>query len=218
MKNINNKILKFFSNNKKGLLSIILVFFSLLCNAQNWDINLLKEINLHRYRSLDEVFRIITNYASPIAYTVPFFLLALSFIIKDGRLQTRSAYCINASVVALAISESLKHTVNRPRPFVTYSFIDKITSAGSPSFPSGHTCDAFTLAFSLSFAYPKWYIILPAILWAMFVGYSRMDLGVHYPTDIIGSIVIAVFSSFVCYMIFKRKEKWALPSENMNIK
>lgn len=55
-----NDIFSFISNNKKRLvLSVILVFFTLICNAQNWDIDLLKEINLHRNRSLDQLFKII---------------------------------------------------------------------------------------------------------------------------------------------------------------
>ncbi len=218
MINIINDIFSFISNNKKGLvLSVILVFFALICNAQNWDIDLLKEINLHRNHSLDPLFKIITDTAPTIAYSVPVFLCLLSIIQKNKRSETKSIYLICASILALVIEKSLKHIVNRPRPFITYPFIEKITSATSPSFPSGHTSDAFTLAISLSLAYPKWYIILPSLSWAMAVGYSRMDLGVHYPTDIIGSIVIAALSSLLCFIFLRRKEKKTLLTGDFNI-
>lgn len=203
--------------NKSFLLSVLLVLFTLVCNAQNWDINLLKDINLNRNRSFDELFKIITDYAPPVAYTVPFFLLGLSFILKDTALHAKSTFLIGSAIVALAISEFLKHTVNRPRPFVTYHFINKITSATSPSFPSGHTCDAFTLAVSLCLAFPRWYVIVPAISWACSVGYSRMDLGVHYPTDIIGSIVVAALSSYACFIYYKKREQAVLKAAKAKI-
>ena len=202
---------------KPILLSVILVLFTLMANAQNWDINLLKQINLHRDRSLDQLFRIVTDYAAPLAYSIPVFLWLLSIIQKNSKLRTKSGYIISSSILALFISTLVKHVVNRPRPFITYPFIQKITSASSPSFPSGHTSDAFTLAISLSLAFPKWYVVLPSILWAMAVGYSRMDLGVHYPTDVLGSIVIAGISSLVCFIFLKRKEKRALLAEDTNI-
>ncbi len=208
---INNDFFKFISKNKKCiLLSVILVFFSFLCQAQNWDIDVLKDINLHRNRSLDNLFRIITDSAAPIAYSVPVFLVVLSFILKDRTLKIKSAFIISASVLALVIETIVKHLVNRPRPFITYPFIQNITSGSSPSFPSGHTSDAFTLAASLSFAFPKWYVILPSFCWAIAVGYSRMDLGVHYPSDILGSIVIGILCPFICFKIKESKEKRAL--------
>lgn len=116
--------MKFVLMNKKFfLLSIALLFFHYLCNAQNWDIDLLKEINLHRNHSLDHLFRIITDYAAPIAYSVPVFLWLLSVIQKNRTLKTKSAFIISASVFALVIETLVKHIVNRPRPFITYPFI-----------------------------------------------------------------------------------------------
>lgn len=202
---------------KYFLLSILFFCFTVICYGQNWDIDLLKNINLHRNRSLDEPFRIVTDYAAPIAYSVPAFLWLLSIIQKNKILKTKSGYIINSSVMALIISTFVKHLGNRPRPSITYPFIEKITSGGSPSFPSGHTSDAFTLAIALSLAFPKPYVIIPSLLWAIAVGYSRMFLGVHYPSDIIGSIAIALLSSLVCFFLLRRKEKRELLAENINI-
>ena len=67
---------------KKAFLFILLVLLASYCFAQNWDIDLLKNINLHRDRSLDTLFKIVTDYAAPLAYSVPVFLYFLSIIKK----------------------------------------------------------------------------------------------------------------------------------------
>jgi undecaprenyl-diphosphatase len=85
----------------------------------------------------------------------------------------------------------LKHLVNRVRPFKVDKLIEKLSAGGSPSFPSGHTADAFLIAISLTLLFPKhkWSLALVWI-WAIVVAYSRMALGVHYPSDVLGSMVI----------------------------
>jgi membrane-associated phospholipid phosphatase len=65
---------------------------------------------------------------------------------------------------------------------------------------------AFALATSLSLSYPKCYIIVPSFAWASSVGYSRMDLGVHYPSDVLaGAIVGAVVPLCHCAVPYTYK-------------
>jgi membrane-associated phospholipid phosphatase len=183
----------------KKCLLILLLFPSISIYSQNIDIDLLKDINLNRNKHLDGTFRTITNSAAPLAFGVPVLLFGISLIKKDSFTRQRSFY-IGASVLtSIMISNIVKYSVNRPRPFVTYPFIEKLSSGGSPSFPSGHTSDAFALATSISIAYPKWYVIIPSFAWAGAVGYSRMDLGVHYPSDVLMSAIIASGSAYLCY-------------------
>ena len=183
----------------KKLFLVILLFPTLNLWSQNPDIDILKNINLNRDKHLDNTFRAFTNSAGPIAYGVPILLIGISLARKDSLTFQKSLY-IGASVVSSAIvSNILKYAINRPRPFVTYPFLEKVTSGGSPSFPSGHTADAFSIATSLSIAYPKWYIIIPAYGWAGAVAYSRMDLGVHYPSDVLAGAIIGAGSAYLCY-------------------
>ena len=79
---------------------------------------------------------------------------------------------------------------------------------GSPSFPSGHTATAFALATSLSVKYPKWYVIAPSALWACSVGVSRMNEGVHYPSDVLAGAAIGAGCAVVNIYVNKWLNKW----------
>ena len=194
---------------KKYFVILLFPLFISGC-TQNTDIDLLSSINLNRPKQLDGIFRSITNSAGPVAFGLPVLLLAIG-LIKKNIIKRQNSFYIGASVLSSAIiSNILKYSVNRLRPFVTYSFIEKVTSGASPSFPSGHTSDAFAVATAVSLTWPKWYIIIPSYVWAFAVGYSRMDLGVHYPGDVLAGAIIGAGSAYLCYkgqqwLIKKRK-------------
>lgn len=186
------------------LLFTILTLFSHTANCQNIDIEILREINLNRNKSLDGTFIAITNSTALISYGVPIGMLGIGLINGDSTL-IHNAIVIGASAVSSAIITTIiKKSVNRPRPFITYPDIEKLTGGGSPSFPSGHTSDAFSFATSLSIEYPKWYVIVPSYTWASAVAYSRMDLGVHYPSDIIMGAALGAGSAFLCHYLNKK--------------
>lgn len=131
-------------------------------------------------------------------------MLGVGLIMKDSALIS-NAVVIGASVISSTIITTIiKKGVNRPRPYITYPDIEKVTSAGSESFPSGHTSGAFSLATSLSLEYPKWYVIVPSYAWASAVAYSRMDLGVHYPSDILMGAVVGAGSAYLCHFLNKK--------------
>lgn len=190
---------------------IILLFPSICIFSQNVDIDILRDINLNRNKQLDGVFRGVTNSVGPVAVGVPLILYGVSMINCDS-INKQKAIFIGVSVIsATVLTTILKRTFNRPRPFITYPDIEKATSGGSASFPSGHTSDAFAFATSLSMAYPKWYIIAPSYVWASAVGYSRMDLGVHYPSDVFFGAILgagsAVLTREIQKLLNKKKHK-----------
>lgn len=191
---------------KNSILLILVLLFSLLLFSQNSDIELLRKINLNRNKNLDGVFTGITKSAAPLAIGLPVVLLGYGLIKKDSVSSYNGIYIGASVVVASGTVFMLKHIVDRPRPYVTYPDIDNVTTESSPSFPSNHTSTAFSLATSVSIAYPKWYVIAPAFLWAGTVGYSRMDLGVHYPSDVLMGAIIGAGSAYLCY----KGQQWLL--------
>lgn len=184
---------------------MVLIFSLIQVNSysQNPDINLLKHINLDRNRSLDGTFRLITNSASPVSLGTPVIMCGIG-IIKHDSLLFRSSLNVAASVAfTVVLTNIAKYSINRNRPYVSYPFIEKLSAGGSPSFPSGHTSEAFALATSVSLTCPRWYIVAPTFLWAGLVGYSRMDLGVHYPSDVIAGAVLGAGCAWITFKVNK---------------
>jgi len=188
---------------KSLTLTIIYIFFAVKVIGQNWDIDLLKDINLNRNTNLDGIFTGITNSAAPIAFGVPTILLFIGLIKKDSALKRNGIYIVVSIITSATISSILKYAINKSRPFETYTYIQNVVEGGSPSFPSGHTTDAFALATSFSLTYPKWYIIFPSYTWAIAVGYSRMHLGVHYPSDVLVGAIIGSGLAWLSYKLNK---------------
>jgi membrane-associated phospholipid phosphatase len=186
-------------------LFIFLVFFiSCDVTAQNWDIDLLEKINLERNQSLDPTVKFITNSVSPMSIGAPIAVLGLGLIQKDSSLKINGIIMLEAFCVNAFTTTALKLAFNRDRPFVTYPYLDKQADAGSYSFPSGHTSSAFALATSMSLAFPKWYVVAPVFLYASAAGYSRMHLGVHYPSDVLAGAIVGTGSALLSNYLQQR--------------
>jgi undecaprenyl-diphosphatase len=179
------------------ILFFVIVSFTNSMHAQNWDINLLQNINPQNPNST--TWKAITNTAEPLSIAVPITMFATSLINKNVALK-KNAYQLATSLVVNAIAtEGFKIIVNRDRPFVTYpSTVFPIsTDEKNKSMPSGHTSFSFTTATSVYLMYPKWYVALPAFAWATSVGYSRMYLGLHYPSDVLMGAMVGSTSAII---------------------
>lgn len=177
------------------ILFILALFLSWNASSQNWDIDLLKEINLERNQSFDPTFKFITNSVSPISLGAPIAVLGIGMIQKDSSLKSKGIFMVEALCVNAFTTTALKLVFRRDRPFVTYPYLDKQADAGSYSFPSGHTSSAFAFATSISLAFPKWYVIAPSYVYACAAGYSRMHLGVHFPSDVLAGAIVGAGSA-----------------------
>ena len=181
---------------KKGILLLWIGWMAVFqLPAQNWDINTVKTINSWDVHGLS---RGLSHSGLILPVGVPAAMGIYALIEKDQALLKDAIYIGTTVVEAVGITYGLKYTFDRRRPYVKYpQLLHPIEPEDSPSFPSGHTAAAFSLATSLSITYPKWYVIAPSALWACGVGFARMNQGVHYPSDVLTGAAIGVGCAFV---------------------
>lgn len=151
---------------------------------QRFDDNILINVAESRTPAQTDVFLFLSKTNNYVNYAVPAGLLAGGIIGRDQEMRRNALYVASSSAVSFLLTNLIKITVKRPRPFVDNIKITPLYRAGGYSFPSGHTSSSFTTATALSSAYPKWYVIVPSYLWASSVSYSRIYIGVHNPTDV----------------------------------
>lgn len=95
----------------------------------------------------------------------------------------------------------LKNLIARIRPYeIINGLVPLIEKPTDYSFPSGHTGSSFAAACILYRKLPKRFGI-PALLLAMLIGFSRLYLGVHYPSDVLFGIISGVGISYVAEIV-----------------
>ena len=181
---------------KKGILWLLISWISIFqLPAQNWDINTVKTINDWNIHDLS---RGISHSGIILPVGIPTAMGIYALIQKEQPLLKEAIYIGTSVIEALGLTYGLKYAIDRQRPYEKYpDKIHPIEPEDSPSFPSGHTTAAFSLATSLSITYPKWYVIAPSAVWACGVGLARINQGVHYPSDVLTGAAIGVGCAFV---------------------
>ncbi len=188
---------------KYRFLIAFLLLLSTASFAQNTDIQLLRFIHSPNIERSDNIMKFISNSNYGVVMGIPVSIGIAGLIRHDDKLINTACQIVVANAINMGATSALKHTINRERPFLTYTDIINKVDEDSPSFPSGHTSSAFATATSLSLNFPQWYVVVPSYLWAGTVGYSRMHLGVHYPGDVLGGIITGAGSAFLTFKLNK---------------
>jgi membrane-associated phospholipid phosphatase len=163
---------------------------------QKWDEHVLETLSMERTEAQTGLWRFVSNANTYVNAGVPVGVLLAGFIKNDPQTKQNGAYIAVSTATSYLLDFVIKKLVRRPRPFITDIRLVPVYRPGDYSFPSGHTSSSFGTMTAFSRAYPKWYVIGPSFLWAASVGYSRMYLGVHYPTDVAAGAVLGTGTAF----------------------
>lgn len=186
-------------------LCLLISFTTLAQTFADTDIALLAYLNHNRIRALDYFFISITDTSSIVTISIIVVVVVVALVKKSTELRYKGYTLLASVVVSALLGLSAKYSIDRIRPFTMYSFIEKLSTGGTPSFPSGHTMEVFTVLTILYLLFPDRKAIYILAVWAFLVAYSRMALGVHYPSDVAGGMAMGILVSILVYRGYKLK-------------
>ena len=136
-------------------------------------------------------------------FTVPGILSVYYFYYANKSSIAQNLWFFWLGLIFTALTETIiKAVIKRPRPKINPK--DRIfIGPDIHSFPSGHSARAFYIATYSFFVNPVLGIFI--LLWAFGVGYSRIALGRHYPSDVIGGLITGLIIAMLINTLFSSK-------------
>lgn len=164
-------------------------------------------------------FFFITDYGLSDWVLIPsltIFILALvaGRLLKDlpglaaREVATLSGFVFLGVGVPGLMANLIKRLIGRGRPTEydvsgAFSFQNVVNDWSFQSFPSGHTTTAIALAFVIGFLWPRLFMLFLAI--GIVVSFSRVPIGMHYPSDVFGGLVVGMLGAYLVRNIFARR-------------
>lgn len=152
---------------------------------------------------LNPVMVFITNVFGGVG--VFWILITLLLFVHPKTRRTGIAAAIALVVQAVAVNLIVKPIVARPRPYdACTALVPLVKRLWDYSFPSGHTACAFSVA-AVCFVKLKKRYGVPLLVIAILVALSRMYVGVHYPTDVLGGLIFGLAAAWLgCFIVRKK--------------
>jgi membrane-associated phospholipid phosphatase len=174
------------------------------CNS-NFDVKIFRAINNGRNGFSNTLIPLTDKSVLPVSIALPLGLMGISRIKENYYDENSGVLLLLSEITSTGVTFGMKQIFKRERPFVSLGNVyhNKYNSPTDRySFPSGHTATAFSMATSLTLRYPDRPVIIAiSYLYAAIVGYGRMYLGVHYPSDVLGGMIIGSGSAALVYSL-----------------
>jgi membrane-associated phospholipid phosphatase len=166
-----------------------------------WGLDIIRAVQSHANPFLTAFMKLVTNFGAAPAYMA---LLPLIFWCFDEEKGIRLGMAV---MVSTWINLSLKFLLNQPRPFwEAWDPAVGMIAESFNGFPSGHAQISLTMWMIVaSWAKKKWAYGI-AILLSLLVGFSRVYLGVHFPTDLLGGWILGALV-LTAYFLWSDKLK-----------
>ena len=103
-------------------------------------------------------------------------------------------------LLCVGVAEVIKNLVMRPRPFLTIAeLVPLVKPPQSYSFPSVHTVSSFSVAWILLWSRERKAIRYVVFIFALLMAFSRLYVGVHYPSDVLTGMLLAFLGSYLVW-------------------
>lgn len=123
------------------------------------------------------------------------------YLFGDKKGKSIAKKMIVVLVVTTILTQLIKIIVMRPRPYTELSNLILLDLGTDYSFPSGHTSTSTAMAYVLSCEYKRWILMLIPVI----VGFSRLYIGVHYPSDVLGGFLLGLVIAYMTEYFFNLK-------------
>ena len=151
---------------------------------------------------LTPVMRVITTLGNGGAFWI---VLTLLLLLVFKRTRRMGVYCAASMLLTLlVVNLCIKPLAARTRPYELIQGLEILVSRPRDySFPSGHSANSLSCAWTLFRLAPKKYGV-PALVLAVLIALSRLYVGVHYPTDVLAGAAIGILLSEVALRALRR--------------
>lgn len=152
---------------------------------------------------LDKVIPVITSLGNA---GILWIIIAIILVISKKYRKYGIIMAIALVIMLIFGNGILKNLFQRVRPYEANGFKDLLIKKPiDTSFPSGHTYASFASAGVLYYMNKK--VGITAYILAALIAFSRLYLYVHYPSDVLGGMILGILTSFVAIKIYNNFEK-----------
>jgi len=144
-----------------------------------------------RARILDWLGIFFAQYLAYLLILI-FFILLLREKIWQRRAYYFSFVTLSVLLSRGILTEFIHYIIYRPRPFAVLEITSLINHNDTAAFPSGHAAVFFALAFATWYFNRRWGIRF--LIAAILMGVARIFVGVHWPLDILGGVIVGFLS------------------------
>lgn len=209
---------KFWSTKKANILggTILLPFLLLVVSSLfNWrgvgefDTYIGEFVRGFRAPWLTDLFTGITHLGDFTFIVILLLTFTAYFLIRKKQWQTPLWYILTVALGAGLLNQLMKFLFQRPRPDEVFHLVEQ----GGYSFPSGHSMGSmitYGALLFLVFQFAKtpvirWLAVIVLCSLILLIGYSRVYLGVHYPSDIIGGFSLGAAWLVLCFGFYRQQ-------------
>lgn len=193
-----------------GGATVLLVILLLAVRANAFfpdaDLRILLTLNGSRIRGGDSFLSALTDANTFVSVTSIVGVGVVAFMRRSPSLAWKGAVLLTTLLVGALVVYVLKQSVERPRPFVVNATVEKLSGGGSPSFPSGHVTEAFAMLTAVVLLFPRQrWVAACLIVWTVFIAYSRIATGVHFPSDVLGGALAGIATAGIVNLCFRSR-------------